>query len=612
MPPPRTAPGTVPAVDGEALRSRLFGIRWPLFFQTADHPPDSVTVPFDDRTTPAGFTWRVILAAKRFTVPAAVLMGLSQIAGALLPVAAGRAVDSGIATHRFGTLAMWSVVVVAVILVSSLATRLGSRCGQYGMQTVQHGLRMAVTRRLLHPAGMAGRQLGGAHLSVATGDVFRVAATMQLGVYPLGELVAVVAGGVILVSIARPLGLAVLLGAPLMLWIMAKAGHPMQRRSARQQAKVAAATGQAADLITGYRTIKGLRAEAISSSRYTRVSQDALQGALAVQNSRGLFYASMNVVSGIFIAGLTVGATAMALHGTLSIGELIAVVGVTQFMMQPLTNLPQSIGTIWATGVASAGRVLDLLRSPYADNHRGTAARPTGVPGLAVADPVTGSSPAIDAAPGELLGIHAEGTTARDLVSRLARGGDGVAPPAPAGETPGAGAGGSAPAATLDIDTYRAVVLTSPHTADLFDGTIAENITPHGDLALTAGTAERALHAAACTDIIDSLPEGTDTRVGESGTRLSGGQRQRIALARALTADPPVLVLHDPTTAVDAITEHTIATRLRAMRSGTTTVVVTGSATLLAACDRVVDLGTGEGATGKEGANHGEAGANHG
>lgn len=99
-----------------------------------------------------------------------------------------------------------------------------------------------------------------------------------------------------------------------------------------------------------------------------------------------------------------------------------------------------------------------------------------------------------------------------------------------------------------------------------------------------------ALHAAACDDILDSLPDGVDSLVGDAGTRLSGGQRQRIALARALAANPPVLVLHDPRTAVDAVTENTIAERIVPQRNGRTTIVVTASPTLLSRCDRVIEL----------------------
>ena len=91
--------------------------------------------------------------------------------------------------------------------------------------------------------------------------------------------------------------------------------------------------------------------------------------------------------------------------------------------------------------------------------------------------------------------------------------------------------------------------------------------------------------------VVVSASVGVDENVGESGNRLSGGQRQRLALARALVRDTPVLVLHDPTTAVDSVTEQTISSRLRAIRANRSTLIITSSPALLSACDRVVSLG---------------------
>lgn len=98
------------------------------------------------------------------------------------------------------------------------------------------------------------------------------------------------------------------------------------------------------------------------------------------------------------------------------------------------------------------------------------------------------------------------------------------------------------------------------------------------------------MHAARADQVTEVLPEGADTQIAEQGSALSGGQRQRIALARALAVDAPVLVLHDPTTAVDAITEAEIAAGLREMHAERTTLVVTSSPALLEAADRVVAL----------------------
>lgn len=521
-------------------------------------------IPFDEHTTPQQFTRRVIFGATKYTVPGGVLLALSQLCSAAVPVIAGMVVDRAITHHSIGALIAWITVLILASAAASLCYRYGSRTGFYGMQQVQHRLRVDVTDRLLHPAGMRTDRLGGAMLSTATSDVFRLAATMQLGIYPVGEFAAVVACAVALTVISWPLGLALIVGAPVMLWIMTKAGHPLQRRSQRQQALVAQATGQASDIITGYRVVKGLRAEKNAAARYDTVSGAALDGALKVRTSRALYTGSMNSVTGVFIAGLTVGAAALALSGNLTVGELISVVGLTQFLLGPLTGLPNMVGAPWATGVASAGRVLDLLRTPYADDRPGTAALP---------DATSVTVDGITVTAGECVGVRASGSAARELVDRLAHG-HGVR----LGETA---------ATDLTVDDYRTRVLTAPHAADLFDGTVTENMaTPGAEPSLIPG----ALHAAACDDILETLPRGAETRVGDGGTRLSGGQRQRVALARALAADPPVLVLHDPTTAVDSVTEHTVAERVAPFRRHRATVIVTASRTMLASCDRVVDL----------------------
>ena len=107
------------------------------------------------------------------------------------------------------------------------------------------------------------------------------------------------------------------------------------------------------------------------------------------------------------------------------------------------------------------------------------------------------------------------------------------------------------------------------------------------------GEVERALDTASAGDILEALPEGLDSLVAERGRSFSGGQRQRLVLARALSADPEILVLVEPTSAVDAHTEARIAARLGAHRAGRTTVVTTSSPLMLDAADEVAFLADG-------------------
>ncbi|SCG05704.1 ABC transporter [Streptomyces sp. Ncost-T6T-2b] len=176
--------------------------------------------------------------------------------------------------------------------------------------------------------------------------------------------------------------------------------------------------------------------------------------------------------------------------------------------------------------------------------------------------------------PGELVGVRADDRTAARIARALL--------------DPWAGGGVEArldglPARELTAEAYRSRVTVAPHRATLFSGTIRDNLTAG---AAAPGLIDGAVRAAACDDFAADL----DVPVGEDGNRLSGGQRQRIALARALASDAPVLVLHDPTTAVDPVTEHAIAERLPGVRAGRSTLLIASSPVLLGRCDRVVDL----------------------
>lgn len=553
------------------------GTRLPVLFQAEREPRTLVPIRADG-ASPARFALRVVAAAGRFAVPAGALLSISMICEALVPLIVGAAIDQAVATGDAGRLLWWLGVLAVDFLALTLAFRFGSRAGLFGMQLVQHRLRAQVVDRLLHPAGAAHGHADGAALSIATSDVHRLAATIQLAVYPTGEVAAVLFAAAALFWISPPLGAAVLVGSAILVAAMFLTGGRMRRRSAEEQELGAEAVDRVADLLAGYRVLKGLRAEDAASARYREASRAALGGTLRAKSAQGAFLGGMDAASGLFTAALTVIAGLLALDGSIGVGGLVAAVGLIQYVVGPLTALPANTGAIWARSVASSARVLSVLQAGTAAPGRAGAPVDGGsAPPAALSVSAGGQHLRIEA--GECVGVVADQRSAGALIRLLAG-------------RPRAGESG---VVLLDgvalhetgIEHWRRRLLVAPHRSELFDGSIAANLdVPDAP----PGGAPRALRAAACEDIVEALPGGLDAPVGEGGVRLSGGQRQRIALARAYASDAPVLVLHDPTTAVDAATEQLIASRLRAEREGRTTVIVASSPALLSICDRVIAI----------------------
>jgi ATP-binding cassette subfamily B protein len=145
---------------------------------------------------------------------------------------------------------------------------------------------------------------------------------------------------------------------------------------------------------------------------------------------------------------------------------------------------------------------------------------------------------------------------------------------------------------TLDVDDLRRKIGLVFQESFLFSHTVAANIA-FGQPQATREQVERAARTAAAHDFIVALPEGYDTVLREGGCDLSGGQRQRLAIARALLLEPAILLLDDPTAAVDSGTEQEILQAVESAMAGRTTFIVTHRLNTLRRADRVIVLSGG-------------------
>ena len=514
-------------------------------------------------------------------------MSLFQVGNALVPVLVGSIVDRAVGGGNFRDLVGWTVALGCNFAVLLLAYQIGSRLEVLGTQLIQHQFRRRIVDRVLSPyRGDKLEQLPGTTLAIITNDVYRVASVVGLGVQSVGYLAAIFVGGVILMYIAWPVGVAVLFGAPVILFLLDRVGEMLRRQSLEEHTYVAKASGHAADYLEGYRVLKGIRAEMSAANHYRRESERALTSALKSRTMTGIQIGVFDTINTLFIAGVATCAGILALNGAMTVGELITVVGLTQFLISPLTSLPRQLAAYWPPALASVERIKEILQV----EHSGDGGEPPGrdedscaalILDHLFAGPISGLTLRIT--PGECLGIEADPEIASVLAEVLAlkRRPDG-------GEVRYGRlqfAGGRA-------EDVRRQVLVAPRHADIFEGPLVDNVL-YGSKPSEGRdecNLEQALEAVGCRSLLDSLPLRGSTPVGEAGSGLSGGERQRIALARAVAANPRVLVLHDPTTAIDSVTEAQIASCLREARRSSITILITRSPALLATTDRVVTL----------------------
>ncbi|MGH3813937.1 MAG: ABC transporter ATP-binding protein [Pseudonocardiaceae bacterium] len=521
------------------------------------------------------------------TVASSSVFGASHQAGeAMVPVLIGVIIDRAVATGVVSALIWWIVVLAALFIGLSFSFRFAARAAERAAEQAAHRIRIELTERVLDPRGGAeSGRLSGVLTNIATEDAKRVGAINMAVPMGLSALTALLVAAVALLNVSVPLGLLVLLGTPPLLWSAHLLGKPLERRTEVEQERAGHASGTATDLVRGLRVLKGIGAEDAALSRYRRTSQDSLVATLRAARAQAWHDGTMLALTGIFIAVVALVGGRLAAQGDISIGGLVAAVGLAQFLLGPLTNFAFVNGE-FAQARASSARVAAVLAAPPAVAS-GNGRLPDTVAGRVRLCGVTHGAlhkVDLDIAAGEMVGVVASAAAATALLECFGRDAD-----------PAAGSVELDGVALADVPPgdVRAAILVAAHDADLFEGSLIDNVT--AALARGAGSAgvQRALSAAAVDEVAQSLPHGVDTMIAERGRSLSGGQRQRVALARALVADPPVLLVHDPTTAVDTVTETRIAAEIREIRRSRTTIMVTTSPALLAATDRVVVLDGG-------------------
>jgi ABC-type multidrug transport system fused ATPase/permease subunit len=495
-----------------------------------------------------------------------------MVSQALMPAAIGRAIQNGIVADDNEALVEWALILLALGATTASAGVMRHRFAVSNW--LQASFRMAQV--VGHHAARTGpaikkRHSTGEVVATITNDAMRAGGAFDITARLAGAIVSYFVVAIILLSASVTLGLVVLIGVPILVLLMGFVIRPLQARQAEQREEVGKLTALGADTASGLRVLRGIGGEGAFFVRYRNRSQEVRVAGVRVALPQSTLDAAQVFIPGLFVVLVTWLGARFALEGEIDTGDLVAFYGYAAFLVLPLRTAAEAVDKITRSFVG-AKRMLGILE---VERDAKEPARPATAPPArsTLVDNVSG----LVVEPGKMIGlVSALPDEAARIADRLGRFGDGDGVLL-----------GDVPLAELSTDAIRRRIVVSEADPVLFSGELRRELDPWGRIDGDDGEIHSAIAVANAEDVIDALPEGLDAFVDERGRSFSGGQRQRLVLARALLSEAEVLVLVEPTSAVDAHTEARIARRLREAREGKTTVVITASPLMLDQTDHV-------------------------
>jgi ATP-binding cassette subfamily B protein len=541
--------------------------------------------------------WRylgTIARRLRWTIFWAIISGLAwQGAAISAPLLIRHAIDAGVVHHH--SAALWWACAGVVALGAIEAAGGGARhyFAIRNRARADAAVRDGIFRRALELDARYHDRVGAGELiSRASNDAELVARAFDSIGHTIGYVLTVIGASAILLVIDWRLAVAVLAPLPLLSVGFGRYSRRYAERTKINQEQLGETTALVEETISGIRVVKGLGAGAALSARFRRRSDEVVRTALDVASVDAVFLPALEALPLIGILIVLWYGSHRVIAGDITIGTFAAFNFYLALLVNPLRTLGQRVSTL-QRAAAAARRVVDVLR---AEPVVVESAAPREFPsdGHVRFDDVRfsygdGDRPVLDGftldipSGTSLALVGATGSGKSTVASLLARFYDPE--------------GGRVTIGGVDVrelriaDLRRGVGIVFEDTF-LFGDTVSGNV-GFASVEPTDDEIYRAARLAGAAEFVERLPEGYETVLGERGFSLSGGQRQRIAIARAIFADPQVLILDDATSAVDATKEHEIRAALGEVMHGRTTLVIAHRPATIALADRVAVVDEG-------------------
>jgi ABC-type multidrug transport system fused ATPase/permease subunit len=507
-----------------------------------------------------------------------------MVSQALVWYAVGAAIDSGVERHNDGQLWKWVAVVVVLGTIQAVCGSLRHQLAVTNWMNATYRTVQAVGRHITTTGPALTDEIpSGDVVNTVAADAMRIGSAYDSFARFSGAIVAWIVVSFILLSTSVELGLVVLLGVPILGSLTIPLMKPLHRTQAAQREAAGRLAALGSDTVAGLRILRGVGGEEVFLQNYRAQSQKVRVAGTRIASPQAGLESGQVLLPAILTGIVTFLGAHDVMNGTLQAGQLVAFFGYSMFLTTPLRTAIDYV--IMSTrAYVGAGKVLRILAiQPTVSDPENPVAWPARVSKLE--DRRSG----LVLERGKLCALVTD--LPDDAAAQADRLGRFNADDADVYVN-------GVDISRYAVDDVRSHIIVSEIEPRLFSGELRFELMPHG--LVDDERIYQVLQATSSLDVLDALEDGLSTTVEERGRGFSGGQRQRLSLARAILTNAEVLILVEPTSAVDTHTEGRIAARLREIRHGHTTLLATTSPLLLEKMDlvyvvedgRVSDQGT--------------------